>query len=162
MSEWRERFLAEWERFADAFESRDHDAALTALQGWILAWDKCFWREELDVFAEVYAPNVVVVNHLPFPGMSDFQGVGGFTRLRADVADAVSIFRFEVSGLEWEGDRFAGFGHLRARGRFSRLVIRFPGGVVWTYAERRITRIETFGSHRGARAHLRASATAVS
>ena len=162
MSERTERFVAEWNRFADAFEARDHGAGLVALRNWIVAWDECFWAEELEVFAEAYAPDVVAEAHLPFPGKFDFTGLEGFRWFRDEASDVMSNFRFDVTGLEWEGDRFAGFGHVRTRGRFTRLVFRFPNAVVWTYADRKITRIESFASHRRARALLRTPATAVS
>jgi hypothetical protein len=147
----REEFVHAWDEFADAFERRDHPAGLAALQRWIVAWDRCFWANEIDVFSHVYVPDVVVVSHLPFPGFSGFRGIEGFARGRAEVADVASNFRFDVTELVWRGTRFAGLGRMRARGRYTGLVLRFPNAVVWTYAARKINRIEIFASHRRAR-----------
>ena len=146
-----ERFVGAWDRFADAFERQDHRAGLVALQDWIHAWDECFWARRLEVFAHVYVPEVVVVSHLPFPGFSGFEGIEGFARGRDEIADVASNFRFDVTELVWRGTRFAGLGRMRARGRYTGLVLRFPNAVVWTYDDRKITRIEIFASHRRAR-----------
>jgi hypothetical protein len=158
VSDPKDDFVRAWDAFREAFERRDRHAALRSLQSWIGAWDECFWRSELEVFAHAYSPDVVVVAHLPFPGMRDYRGLDGFRKIREDVSDTVSNFRFEVTALEWSDRRFLGLGRIRARGRLSGLLLRLPLAVLWSYEGGKISRIEAFVSHRRGRAALRGRA----
>jgi ketosteroid isomerase-like protein len=52
------------------------------------------------------------------------------------------------------GNRFVGLGRMRARGRYTGIVFRFPTAVLWTYREGRIVRVEPYLSQRRALAAL--------
>jgi ketosteroid isomerase-like protein len=147
-------FVGAWRRFASAFDARDDDAALAALKAWIDAWDRCFWASDFDAFGVAYWPDVEMVNRSRLPGGFDFSGIEGFRRVREDIADVLSNFRFEITGMRRSGNRFVGLGRMRTRGRYTGIVFRFPAAVLWTYRDGRIARIEPYLSQRGALAAL--------
>ncbi len=151
-----ERFEAHWRALLGALDREDDAAALRALQGWIEAWDECFWGNQLDVFAVAYAPDVEILNRTRFAMLPDFEGLDAFRRFRFEAADVLSNFRFEVTSMRRRGSLLLGLGRFRTRGRYTGIVFRFPVAVLWTIEGGLITRIETYSSQRKALAAIEA------
>jgi len=63
-------------------------------------------------------------------GVTEFDGVEGFARLRDEMADvfAASHFRFEIERYDRSPKGFVGSGWIRARGRYTGLFLRRPDG----------------------------------
>jgi ketosteroid isomerase-like protein len=156
MSELTEAFERRWAQFIQAFERGDDEASFAALRAWVVAWDSCVEVGETEVFQVAYREDVVGVLHIPFPGIDGM--VSGLGELRSrvmDLPDVANRFRFEITAYERIGERFAGSGQFRSRGRYSGLVMRLPIGVVWTIVDGKISRVEAFRGRRGALAALR-------
>ena len=143
-----------WHAFLERFRAGDDARSLPALQQWIEEWDRCFWAADFGAFDAIYAPDFRAVNHMRFPTLDDVRGPQGFQRLREEVAEAASHFRFDIREIQRGcGGRFAGLGRFRARGRYTGLVLQAPFAVVWTLRGDRIVLADAFMSHRDARAH---------
>jgi len=136
-----------WSDFVAAWDAGDDAACLTCVQRWIERWDEAFWANDFSAFPAIYHEDVEAVNRSIFPMQNDFTGIEGFQRMRDEIIDAASNFRFEIQEFRRAGDRFAGLGQFRARGRYTRLVLRAPLAVVWTMRDGKITRVEAYLSH---------------
>ena len=121
-----------WEAVAAALESGDADACLQAVHNWIEEWDRRFWSSDFSGFERIYAPDFVGHTRIAIIGTSAIHGPQGFMKLREEVSEAASRFWFEVREVRLgpEGT-FAGVGRLKARGRYSGLVLKAPLAVVW-------------------------------
>jgi hypothetical protein len=121
-----------WEAVAAALQRGDEDACLPAVQSWIEEWDRRFWSSDFSGFERIYAPDFVGHTRIALIGTSSIHGPQGFVKLREEVSEAASRFWFDVRevrlGLE---GAFAGIGRLKARGRYSGLVLQAPLAVVW-------------------------------
>jgi len=86
-------------------------------------------------------------------GVTEFDGVEGFARLRDEMADvfAASHFRFEIERYDRSPKGFVGSGWIRARGRYTGLFLRRRMAVAWTLEGRRISAALGYLDHRAAR-----------
>ncbi len=141
--------VALWEAFVAAFERRDDGACLVALREWILEWDRCFWERDFSAFGSIYSEDVEIRNSLGIVGVQSERGVAGFQRMRDDLSDVLAgRFRFDIEGFRRRGDDgFVGLGTVRAKGRYTGLVLRHELAIFWTLRGRRISRAEGFISH---------------
>jgi len=121
-----------WEAVAAALDSDDKDARLRTVQSWIEEWDGRFWSSDFSGFERIYASDFVGHTRIPMIGTSSIHGPQGFVKMREEVSEAASRFWFDVREVRLgpEG-RFAGIGRLKARGRYSGLMLQAPLAVVW-------------------------------
>ena len=121
-----------WEAVATALDRGDEDALLGAVRDWIEEWDRRFWATDFSGFERIYAPDFVGRSRVPLINTSGIEGPQGFAKIREEMAEATSRFWFDVHEVRLGPDgRFAGVGRLRARGRYSGMVLQTPFGVVW-------------------------------
>ena len=139
--------VTHWQAFLDDFERRDDSACLGSFQAWITEWDRCFWAGDFSAYPDVYAADVRVDNRTASSFILDgFSGIEGFKVLRDDAIDAFSRFTFYVERFERAGERFAAVGTMRLKGRVTGIILRVPGGAVWTVRDGLIVRVEAFSA----------------
>jgi hypothetical protein len=115
-------------------------------------WDECFWQGDFSAFPTIYTPDVRVENHLGVIGVSGFVGPEGFERLHEDMIEVIaSRFRFEVERYERAPAGFVGSGYIRARGRYSGILLRRRMAIAWSLEGRRISRALGYLDHESAR-----------
>lgn len=150
-----DELLSRWRSFLTALRTGDDEIALAGLQAWITEWDRCFWDADFSAFGEIYAQGFRGHNRSLMPGLVEIEGPEGFLAVRREAADAASRFWFDIQEFA-RGDEgaFAGLGRMRARGRYTGLVLQAPWAVVWRLEGDRLVEATTFSSHRKARAAL--------
>jgi ketosteroid isomerase-like protein len=140
--------LDAWHAFVAAYERGDERACLPALQEWIRRWDECFWQGDLSAFPDIYTPGVRVENHMGIVGVTSFNGVEGFHRLREDMVDVIAArFRFDVQRYDRSPRGFVGSGVLRARGRYTGILLRRQMAIAWALEEGRISSARGYLDH---------------
>jgi ketosteroid isomerase-like protein len=143
-----------WSDFVSARERGDTAEALRAIREFIRVWDEAFWSNDFSSFHSVYTDDVVLANSSRVASLIGSQeriGVDGFRRLRDDMADAFRFFRFYIDEVRRpRGDRVLALGHIRARGRYTGLVLRTQFAALWTLRGEKICRADGFSSHRKA------------
>lgn len=144
-----------WEEAAEALENGSDEACLRSVRRWIEEWDRRFWESDFSGFDQIYARDFVGRSRVGMIGTADVRGPKGFERLRTDIAEAASRFWFDIRDVRRGSDgRFAGLGRLRARGRYSGLLLQSPWSVVWRMRDRKLVEATAYLGHRRALSDL--------
>ena len=116
------------------------DAECTAaVRDWIEEWDRRFWARDFSGFEEIYASRFHGETRMPMVGDHSVDGPDGFRGLREDLADVASRFWFDVREVRRGKDgRFLGLGRMRARGRYSGMLMQTPWAVLWRVEDGRL------------------------
>jgi len=140
--------LAAWDRFLEAYERGDDDACLQAIRAWIEVWDRQFWARDFTDFDTIYDAHVEARNRTAlWFVLKEFEGVNGFRTMRDEAADVAARFWFEIESFRRASDeRVVALGHIRARGRYSGILLRHSMAVIWTLRDGRILRAEAYTS----------------
>ena len=151
-----------WDQLVDAYEQGCADSdCLSLVRAWIEAWDNAFWANDFSAFPHIYSEDVEVENHTIVPFINGWRGIEGFRRVREDASDVASRFSFDIRSFRRAPKgRFVGTGRIRARGRYSSIVVQAPLSVVWTTRDRKVSRVEAYTSARKALHHAGIDATA--
>jgi hypothetical protein len=132
MAKEKNLLVERWSAVVAALADGDNGQVLRAVQSWIAEWDRRFWASDFSGFEEIYAPDFRGESRVPMAGDQGVDGPGGFAGLREEVNDVFSRFWFDIREVRHGDDGyFGGLGRMRARGRYSGLVVQAPWAVVW-------------------------------
>jgi hypothetical protein len=145
-------FARTWKAFLGAYRAGDDANALVALKAWEVVWDETFLAGDFSGHGAVYTQDVEIHNHTRFFGFPTYRGIDdGFRKWRDDSLDVASRFKIQFNEIRRVSNAcFLGIGVVRARGRFSGLLMRFPLATVWTLRGSKISRVDGYSSRRKA------------
>jgi hypothetical protein len=139
---------------ATLVEGSDAEAT-SAVRNWIEEWDRRFWASDFSGFEEIYATDFRGRSRVPMVGNPGVDGPEGFPALREELSDVASRFWFDIAEVRRGGDGyFGGLGRMRARGRYSGLLMQAPWGVVWRARDSMLVEATAYMGHRHALQHL--------